>query len=83
MKSLEEKIQRALYTNKLNPAKYTGKGKRWYNYYVEAYELVWARNFRDGYEIMVYENEEKREHLATVMVDYGFNYKELPNITVN
>ena len=53
---------------------------KWYHYYLVVVELVWARNFCDGYDIYVYNNEFLDEHLATFKVDFvikynnGFNY---------
>ena len=64
-KSLEEKIKRAIETNKLNPEIL---GKRfWYGYFIRTTELIWARNFYDGYQIEVY-TEKYGEHLATITI---------------
>jgi hypothetical protein len=65
MKSIEEKIIRAIENKKLNPEK-LGE-RKWYNYFIRVTELVWARNFYDGYKIEVY-NEKGGVHLATVKV---------------
>ncbi|MCL2436048.1 MAG: hypothetical protein FWD09_07955 [Lentimicrobiaceae bacterium] len=65
MKTIEEKIKRAIKTNKLNP-EILGE-RLWYNYFVRITELVWKRNFHDGYKIEVY-TEKYGEHLATVKV---------------
>ena len=66
MNIIESKIRKALKTNKLNP---TVLGERnWYNYFIIVNELVWTRNLRDGYEIHVYNNSSKSEHLATIIV---------------
>jgi len=63
--TLEEKIKRAIETNKLNPEK-LGERNR-YGYFIRTTELVWARNFYDGYQIEVY-NEKYGEHLATITI---------------
>jgi len=79
-KSLEEKIRSAVENDKLNFEKFIGSGYKWYHYYLVVVELVWARNFCDGYDIYVYNNEFLDEHLATFKVDFvikynnGFNY---------
>jgi len=65
MKTIEEKIKRAIENNKLNPAKI---GERhWYGYLIRTTELVWARNFHDGYKIEAY-SEKYGNHLATVII---------------
>jgi hypothetical protein len=69
-KSLEEKLRLAVENHRLNYEKYFRKGCKWYNYYLEIGELVWARNFRDGYQIHVYDSEERKEHYGTFTVDY-------------
>ena len=69
-KSLEEKMKYAVENQKLNYEKYFGRGCKWYHYYLEIWELVWARNLRDGYKIHVYDSEERREHYGTFLVDY-------------
>ena len=74
-KSLEEKLKYAVENHKLNFEKFFGNGCKWYNYYLVAWELVWARNFCDGYEIFVYSNEYRDEHIATFTVDYVPNPK--------
>ncbi|MFN8326522.1 MAG: hypothetical protein U0T80_12390 [Flavobacteriaceae bacterium] len=63
MSKLQTKILTALKTNKLNPNK-LGE-RKWYNYFISVTELVWARNFVDGYCINIYSDEYKTEHLAT------------------
>ena len=65
MKTIEEKIKYALKTNKLNPG-ILGE-RHWYGYFIRTTELVWARNFHDGYKIEVY-NEKYGNHLATVII---------------
>lgn len=63
---IESKIRKALKTNRLNP---TILGERnWYNYFIAVNELVWSRNLKDDYEIHVYNDESKSEHLATVIL---------------
>jgi len=68
MNSLQTKILNALKSNKLNPAK-LGE-RKWYNYFISVDELVWARNFIDGYLIHIYSDEHKSEHLATYTLIY-------------
>jgi hypothetical protein len=65
MKTIEEKIKQAVETHKLNP-EILGE-RYWYGYYIRTTELVWARNFYDGYNIEVYE-EQYGQHLATVVI---------------
>jgi hypothetical protein len=66
MISIELKIKRAIETNKLNP-EILGE-RNWYNYFIYVIELVWSRNNYDGYQIEVYTDNSKREHLATVII---------------
>lgn len=68
MSKLQSKILKALKTNKLNPNK-IGE-RQWYNYFISVGELVWARNFIDGYLIHIYSDEFKTEHLATYTLTY-------------
>jgi len=68
MSKLHAKIQNALKTNKLNPTK-LGE-RKWYNYFISVNELVWAKNFIDGYLIHIYSDECKFEHLATYTLTY-------------
>lgn len=68
MSFLQSKILTALKTNKLNPTK-LGE-RKWYDYFISVDELVWARNFVDGYCIDIYSNEYKTEHLATYTLAY-------------
>lgn len=63
---IETKIQKAIISNKLNPS--ILGGRNWYNYFIRVTKLVWTRNLRDGYEIHVYNNSSKSEHLATIIV---------------
>ena len=66
MISDENKILKALKTNKLNPEIL---GERiWFNYFIRVTELVWARNNYDGYQIDVFTDNSKREHLVTVKI---------------
>ena len=69
-KSLEEKLKYAVENHKLNYEKFFGKGCKWYHYYLEIWELVWARNFIDGYQIFVYDSKDRKEHYGTFTVDY-------------
>ncbi len=66
MISLEDKILKAINTNKLNP-EILGE-RNWYNYFIRVNELVWTRNNYDGYLIEVYTDNSKRDHLATVKI---------------
>ena len=68
MIKLQTKILNALKTNKLNPTK-LGE-RKWYNYFISVDELIWARNFIDGYLIHIYSDEYKTEHLATYILTY-------------
>lgn len=64
MISLETKILNAIKSNKLN-LKILGE-RNWYNYFIRVTELVWARNNYDGYQIDIYTDDSKREHLVTI-----------------
>ena len=68
MTNLQIKILNALKTNKLNPTK-LGE-RKWYNYFISVDELIWARNFVDGYLIQIYSDKYKTEHLATYTLSY-------------
>ena len=68
MSNLQTNILNALKTNKLNPNK-IGE-RKWYKYFISIKELVWARNFIDGYLIHIYSDEFKTEHLATYTLTY-------------
>lgn len=63
---IESRILKALETKKLNPNKLGGRN--WYDYFITINELVWARNLKDGYEIHVYNNSSKSEHLETIII---------------
>lgn len=64
--NIEAKILKAVETNKLNPS-ILGE-RNWYNYFISVSELVWLRNLKDGYEIHVYNNSSKSEHLVTIII---------------
>ena len=68
-KSLEERLRYAVENHKLNFEKFFGRGCKWYHNYLIVWELVWARNFCDGYQIFVYDNEYISEHNATFVVE--------------
>ena len=70
MSKLQSKILTALKTNKLNPTK-LGE-RKWYKYFISINELVWARNFVDGYLIDIYSDDYKTKHLATFILTYDF-----------
>jgi len=72
-KSLEERLKYAIENNNLIFEKFFGDGSKWYYYYLVVVELVWVRNFYDGYVIFVYNNEYQDEHIATFTVDYVSN----------
>ena len=63
MISIENKVIKAINTNKLNP-EILGE-RYWYNYFINFSELIWERNNYDGYQIEVYSDNSKRDHLAT------------------
>jgi len=69
MNNFQSKILKALKTNKFNPAR-LGE-RKWYNYFISVDELIWARNFVDGYLIDIYSDEYKTEHLATYALTYN------------
>lgn len=69
MSKIQTKILNALKSNKFNPNKL---GERnWYNYFISVDELIWARNFIDGYLIHIYSEEYKKEHLASYTLSYN------------
>jgi hypothetical protein len=68
MSKLQTKILNALQTKKFNP-EILGE-RKWYNYFISIEELVWARNFIDGYLIHIYSDSAKSEHLATYTLSY-------------
>ncbi len=63
---MKSKILKAIETKKLNP-EILGE-RNWYNYFIRVSELVWVRNNYDGYQIEVYSDNSKREHLITVKI---------------
>ena len=76
MHNLQSKILKAIKTNKFNPAR-LGE-RKWYNYFISVDELIWARNFVDGYLIHIYSDEYKTEHLATYTLTYNvFERKDI------
>jgi len=66
MNKIEIKIRKALKTNKLNP-QILGE-RNWYSYFISVNKLVWARNLWDGYEIHIYGDSSKSQHLGTVII---------------
>lgn len=64
--SIEVKILKAIETNKLNPS-ILGE-RKWCNYFIRVNELVWSINNHDGYQIEIYSDNEKTEHLGTVRI---------------
>lgn len=77
--NLKTKLLNALKSNKLNP-KILGE-RKWYNYFIQVNELVWSRNLWNGYEIYVYSNEYKSEHLGSFWL--GYDYYSIPFIKQN
>ena len=74
MTKLQTKILNSLKTNKLNMSKL---GERnWYKYFIAVDELVWARNFHDGYLVHIYSDQYKSEHLATYSLTYDYIKKK-------
>ena len=65
MDKLENEILQAIKTKKLNP-EILGE-RKWYNYFIRITELVWSRNFHDGYLIEVYV-EKYGNHLASITI---------------
>lgn len=65
MNKLEIKIHRAIENNKLNP-EILGE-RKWYKYFIRITELVWCRNFHDGYLIEVY-TEKYGSHLGSITI---------------
>jgi len=63
MNKIETKILKAVETNKLN-LEIIGE-RNWYNYFIRVTQLVWSRNFHDGYLIEVYD-ERYGNHLASI-----------------
>ena len=79
MNKIQSKILTALKTNKLNPNK-LGE-RKWFNYFISVDELVWARNFIDGYLIHIFTDEYKSEHLATYTLTYDqVNRKDILHV---
>ena len=74
MINLEFKILNSIKTKKLNP-EILGEQK-WYNYFISIDELVWARNFIEGYLIHIYSDRYKSEHLATYTLTYDYIKKK-------
>lgn len=68
MSVIHTKILKASKNNKLNPTK-TGE-RKWFDYFISVDELVWKRNFIDGYLIHIYSDKFKSEHLATYTLTY-------------
>ncbi|TDE45536.1 hypothetical protein E0I26_06200 [Flavobacterium rhamnosiphilum] len=64
--NIETKILNAIKANRLNPS-ILGE-RKWYNYFIAVNELVWSRNLKEGYEIHVYDDNSKSEHLATIVI---------------
>jgi hypothetical protein len=66
MISVKKRILRSLYNNRLNP---TNLGERkWNRYFIRVAELIWERNHKDGYQLEIYNDSSKLEHLATIVI---------------
>ncbi|MDQ7009154.1 MAG: hypothetical protein Q9M94_02590 [Candidatus Gracilibacteria bacterium] len=52
MKNLKQKFTKAINSGRL---KLEGGKKNWYNYILDIQELVWSRNFIDGYNIYLFD----------------------------
>tara|TARA_R110002096_G_scaffold405303_1_gene603362 strand:- start:85 stop:327 length:243 start_codon:yes stop_codon:yes gene_type:complete len=68
MDKIESKILRALQTNKLNP-NILGE-RNWYKYFIAVDELVWSRNLWNGYNINIYTDRYKSEHLGNYWIGF-------------
>ena len=68
MNKIESKILKALQTNKLNP-NILGE-RNWYNYFIAVDELVWSRNLWNGYNINIYTDSYKSEHLGNYWIGF-------------
>ena len=66
MISVKNKVLKALKNNKLNP-EILGE-RNWCNYFIRVTELIWTRNNYDGYQIEIYSDNSKRDHLATIKI---------------
>ncbi|RCS26533.1 hypothetical protein DUT90_12310 [Polaribacter sp. WD7] len=64
MNIIEAKVLKAIENNKLNP-EILGE-RNWCKYFIRTTELVWSRNFFDGYLIEVYTQD--KQHLCTLKV---------------
>ena len=71
---IKDKILNSIKTKKLN-LKILGE-RKWYDYLISVDELVWARNFIDGYLIHIYSDQYKSEHLATYTLTYDYIKKK-------
>ncbi len=65
MKNIQTYIERAISKNQLK----LEEGERfWRKYYIRITELIWARNFEEGYQIELYE-ENKNHHIGSVLIN--------------
>lgn len=71
--NLKTKLLNALKSNKLNP-EILGE-RKWCNYFIQVNELVWARNLWNGYEIHIYSDKYKSEHLGGFWLGYDYYSK--------
>ena len=65
MTKIETKIKKAIKTNNLNP-EILGE-RKWYRYFIRTSELIWSRNFHNGYLIEVYDKQ-YGNHLGTITI---------------
>lgn len=64
--TIESKIKQAIQGKKLKP---TILGEiNWCNYFISVTELVWAKNNHDGYQIDVYSDILKTQHLVSFKI---------------
>ena len=67
MINFQNYITKAIKNNQL---KIESGQRHWRKYFLDISELIWERNFIDGCEIHIYENETKRNHLDSVLINY-------------
>lgn len=65
MNNLESQMLKSIETKRLNP-EILGE-RKWCNYFIRITELVWSRNFHDGYLIEVYTCKHGN-HLASITI---------------
>ena len=68
MKNYQQYIETAIKNNQL---KIKSGQRHWRKYFFNITELVWARNFVDGCQIDIFEDETKRVFLNSVTINYN------------